>query len=166
MYENNNVLAVFLQEAGIPVPKIFLTTAEFILNFDMREALLGEKINEEKILSLLKEIKKWNIPVDAIELEFVARRALEGMMFRLYEAPTDFSLLSEVRKMVELIRTLPFAINLWQAQNVYYKMSKIIYTKLLSRAKSGDSDALQHAEQFKQVGQGLFFNTDAILEGE
>jgi alpha-amylase/alpha-mannosidase (GH57 family) len=166
MYENNNVLAVFLHEAGIPIPEIFLATAEFILNFDVREAFLEEKINEEKILSLLNNIKKWNIPIHAVELEFVARRTLEGLMYKLFEAPTDLSLLSEVQKMVELVRELPFVINLWQAQNVYYKMSKIIYTKLLSRAKSGDGGALQHAERFKQVGQGLFFNTDVILGGE
>ena len=48
MYENNNVLALFLQEAALPVPKIFLTTAEFILDFDTKKAFSEERVDEEK----------------------------------------------------------------------------------------------------------------------
>ncbi len=43
MYENNRVLMLFLQEAGMPVPKTFLTAAEFILNVDIKRALEAER---------------------------------------------------------------------------------------------------------------------------
>ncbi len=163
MYDNNNVLAGFLQEAGIPVPRIFLTTAEFILNFDMEKGFSEEKINEEKIFSIIQDIKKWNISIDAVKLELIIRHALEGMMDKLYTVPNDVSLLSEVQKMIELIRSMPFVVNLWQAQNIYYKLSKTIYREFLGRAKSGDENASLRIEKFRQIGQSLFFNISALL---
>ena len=98
-----------------------------------------------------------------MELEIIIRRTLEGMLDKLYTNPPDIPLLSEVRKMIELIRLLPFSINLWQAQNIYYKLSKITYKELLAKAKSGNEEASLWVEKFKQIGQGLFFNVETIL---
>jgi hypothetical protein len=163
MYENNNVLAVFLQEAALPVPKIFLTTAEFILNFDMKKAFSEERADEEKIRNIMKDTKRWNITLDTVELEFIIRRALERMMDELYKNPPDSSLLLKVQKMVELIKSLPFSINLWQAQNIFYRLSGIAYGELLLKSKSGNEDASLWADKFKQIGQSLFFNVETIL---
>jgi hypothetical protein len=164
MYENNNVLAGFLQEAGIPVPKIFFTTAEFVLNLDMERAFSEEKINEGKILSITKDIKKWKISIDAVKLELIIRRALEGMMDKLYKSPQDMSLLPEVQKMIGLIRSMPFVVNLWQAQNVYYTLSKTTYRELLEKAKSGDENASLRLNEFRQIGQSLFFDVTTVLD--
>lgn len=166
MYENNNVLAISLREAGIPVPKIFLTTAEFILNFDMKKTFAEEKIDSERVRSIMDEMKRWNVMIDSVELEFIIRRTLEAKMDKLYKNPTDISLLSEIRKLVELIKSMPFSTNLWQAQNIFYRLSKITYKELMVKAKSGNEDISLWLDNFKQIGQGLFFNTGVIMEGE
>jgi hypothetical protein len=163
MYENNNVLPVFLQEAGIPVPKIFLTTAEFILNFDMKKIFSEEKIDEEKFRNLMKDIKRWNITIDAVELEFIVRRALEGMMDKLFKNPSDLSMLPEIHEMVELIKSMPFNVNLWQAQNLYYKFAKMTHKELLAKAESGNEEASLWLDNVKQIGQGLFFDVGTVL---
>jgi alpha-amylase/alpha-mannosidase (GH57 family) len=163
MYENNNVLPVFLQEAGIPVPKIFLTTAEFILNFDMKKIFSEEKIDEEKFRNLMKDIKRWNITIDAVELEFIVRRALEGMMDELFKNPSDLSMLPEIHEMVELIKSMPFNVNLWQAQNLYYKFAKMTHKELLAKAESGNEEASLWLDNVKQIGQGLFFDVGTVL---
>jgi len=163
-YENNNVLALFLQEAGMPVPKIFLITAEFILNFDIKKIFAEEKIDDERIRNVMKEMKRWDVMIDSVELELIMRRRLEGMMDKLHKNPPDTSLLSEVQKMLELIKSMPFNINLWQAQNVYYKLSKTTCKELLVKAKAGNEDASLWLDKFKQIGQSLFFNVGIVLE--
>ncbi len=164
MYENNNVLAVFLQEAGLPVPKIFLTTAEFILNFDIKEIFAEEKIDDEKVRNIMKEMKRWNVMTDSVELEFIMRRTLEEMMNKLWRNPPDIPLISEVQKMLDLIRTMPFSINLWQAQNIFYAITKTTYKELLEKAKSEMRMQSLWLEKFRQVGQSLFFNVGTVIE--
>ena len=163
-YENNNVLALFLQEAGMPVPKIFLITAEFILNFDIKKIFAEEKLDDERIRNVMKEMKRWGVMTDSVELELIMRRRLEGMMDKLHKNPPDTSLLSEVQKMLELIKSMPFNINLWQAQNVYYKLSKTTCKELLVKAKAGNEEASLWLDRFKQIGQSLFFNVGIVLE--
>lgn len=102
--------------------------------------------------------------IDSLELELIMRRRLEGMMDKLHKNPPDTSLLSEVQKMLELIKSMPFNINLWQAQNIYYKLSKTTCKELLVKAKAGNEDASLWLDKFKQIGQSLFFNVGIVLE--
>jgi hypothetical protein len=166
MYENNNVLAMSLREAGIPVPKIFLTTAEFILNFDMKKTFTEENIDGEKVRNIMNEMQRWNMMIDSVELEFIIRRTLEGKMDKLYKDPTDLSLLSEIQKLLELIKSMPFSINLWQAQNIFYRLSKMTYKELMAKAKSGNEDISLWLGNFEQIGYGLFFNVGTVLKEE
>ncbi len=86
------------------------------------------------------------------------------MMDKLYKNPTDISLLSEIRKLVELIKSMPLSINLWQAQNIFYRLSKMTYKELMVKAKSGSEDISLWLGNFKQIGQGLFFNVGTVLK--
>jgi hypothetical protein len=84
-------------------------------------------------------------------------------MDRLHGAPTDFSLLSKVLTLMELLPSVPFAVNLWQVQNVYFEMAKAIYAEMFSKAKAGDQDVVKWVESFKQIGQALSFNIATVL---
>jgi alpha-amylase/alpha-mannosidase (GH57 family) len=165
LYENNSVLAMFLREAGIPLPKIFLTTAEFILNFEMKKTFAEEKLDSERVGNIMKEMKRLDVMPDSVELEFIIRRALEEKMNTLYENPADISLISEVRNLLELIKSMPFSINLWHAQNIFYRLSKTTYKELMVKAKS-DKDASLWLDTIKQIAQSLSFNVAPVLAME
>ncbi len=62
--------------------------------------------------------------------------------------------------------TLPIQLNLWEAQNIYYRMAKKIYQDYQAKAAQGDQSASQWIEQFKSLGQKLSFNLKSILPGE
>lgn len=49
----------------MPIPRTFYTAAEFTLNRDLKKALEEEK-DVSKIQSIIHDIKKWNIHVDAL----------------------------------------------------------------------------------------------------
>ncbi len=162
MYENNSILMGFLKDTGIPVPKVFYTAAEFTLNNDLKRAFQGD-INVDRIQNIVQEIKRWNVPIDTLDLEFVIRRRIEGLMDKLYRNASDLSLLQRIREMLFLFPLLPFEINLWYPENIYHRMAKTVYREFLLKAKAGDEEKTEWIEEFKKVGQGLFFNTGAVL---
>lgn len=153
----------FLQEIGIPIPKAFYIAAEFALNLDLKRAL-EEGTHIEKIQGIVNDIKKWNVPIVFIDTEFIVRHRVKRVKEGLYESPSDLSLLHKIRGMIDVLNSLPFEINLWQIQNIYYKIAKITYREFLIKAKSGDTDVLRWIEEFKHIGQSLFFNIGAILQ--
>jgi hypothetical protein len=165
MYDNHRILMGFLTETALPVPRPFFTAAEFTLNLDIQRAF-GDEINVEKIQSILKEIRKLNVPVDGVSLEFVVRRKIEKEMGSIEENPSDLSVLKRVEKTLGIAFSLPIQLNLWEPQNIYYRTAKKIYQDYQPKAAQGDQPASQWTEQFKSLGQKLSFNLKSILPGE
>lgn len=162
MFDNNRILMGFLQETGIPIPKAFYTTAEFTLSIDLKRALEGG-IDIVKVQGIINDIKKWNIPIDFTDIEFIARRGIESLMAALHKNSFDVSLLCEIRRVIDMLNSLPFEINFWYVQNIYYKLARTVYRDFLSKARSGDEGAIRWMDEFRQMGQSLFFNIEAVL---
>jgi hypothetical protein len=165
MFENNKILMSFLQETGMPVPvrRVFLPASEVTLNFDIKKAFQEDVIDAVKIQNLIQDVQKWDVSLDLIDIEFTAMRKLEERMERFSHNPSDLALLLDIQKRVELLTLLPVEINLWQTQNIYYKMAKTAYGEFLSKAKSADEDAVKWIDIFKHVGDMLFFNIPSVL---
>ncbi|HAM50704.1 MAG TPA: hypothetical protein DCP92_08445 [Nitrospiraceae bacterium] len=72
-------------------------------------------------------------------------------------------MLSEFYTFIELVQSLPIAVNFWQVQNTYHKIAKTIYREFISRAKAGDDAAAKWVEAYRAIGEKLFFNVIAVL---
>ena len=166
LYENNRTLMAFLHEAGMPVPAAFSTAAAFTLNLDMKKTFFEKNIDSGKVKALLDEIRRWDVQLDSIDLEFILRRRGEDLIAELQRAPSDLSLLNNVQAMVGLLRSIPFEVNFWQIQNTYFKMAKTLYKEFALDALNGNKEAADWVETFKQTGDLLLFNTSALLSGE
>lgn len=162
MYENNSILMGFLKDTGMPVPRVFYTAAEFTLNHDLKKAF-EEGLDVDRIRGIVHEIKRWNVTVDSSALEFIVRRKIEKLMDELYKNTPDISLLRKMEKKLQILILLPFEVNLWYVQNIYYKMAKTVYRDFLLRTKFDERDKSCWVEEFKKIGQILSFNTDIVL---
>jgi alpha-amylase/alpha-mannosidase (GH57 family) len=162
MYENNSALMDFLLNTGVPIPRVFYTAAEFTLNLELKKAFEKDPDNT-RIQQIVNEIKKWNVSVDSLVLEFVIRCRIEGLMDKLYKNSSNLSLLQKIEETLTIFQMLPLEINLWYVQNIYFRMSKTAYKDFLLQAKSGDKNKALWIEEFQKVGKCLFFNIDAVL---
>jgi alpha-amylase/alpha-mannosidase (GH57 family) len=167
VYENSRVLMLFVQRASMPVPKAFLAAAEFVLNVEMRRLLETDEIDPERVRSVIDEVAGWGLAPDRVDPEFAMRRRLERMMEAVHGNPWDLSLLSKVERLVGLTPSLPMAVNLWHAQNIYFEMARSVWREIRSKAKTGDEGAVDRMEGFTRIGQALSFNVAALLgEGQ
>jgi alpha-amylase/alpha-mannosidase (GH57 family) len=166
LYENNRILMGFLRETGMPVKKAFYSAAEVTLNSDIKKAFLEEVTDVGRIQNLFNDMKRWDVLLDSIDIEFIVRRKLEGLMEKLYTNPSDLVLLLEIQKVLELLKLLPIEINYWQTRNIYYKMAKTTYREFLLKTRAGNEDAVRWVDTFKYLGEMLFFNISSVLPGE
>lgn len=162
MYESNRILMSFLQDTGIPIPRVFYTAAEFTLCYDFKKVLEGE-VDIERIQNIINDIKKWNVLVDSLDLEYLICRKIGKIFDDFYKNPSDISFLQKIKTMLKVVSLMPFEVNLWNVQNIYYKTAKTVYKEYLQKSISGNEGAVRWVEEFKQIGKGLFFNTHAVL---
>jgi alpha-amylase/alpha-mannosidase (GH57 family) len=167
LYENNRIMMGLIRETGMPVPRAFITAADFTLNFNIREAFLEETIDADKILGIVAESRGWGLEVESVDLEFIIRRRIEKMIDALCSEGADISLLLSLREVIELVQAMPLEINYWQTQNTWHRAALEIYPERLSRSREGDKEAGQWVEAFRYLGEKLLFNISALLpEGQ
>jgi alpha-amylase/alpha-mannosidase (GH57 family) len=163
LYENNQILMKFLREAGIPVPRRFLATAETALNIELQKVLAAEVAEVERIRDIIAAANYWQVKLDAVDLEFLIRRRIERTMRALIGNPADADSLFEVLRLLEIAALLPITVNLWQTQNIYHTVALTSYPAFLAGGREGDGNALRWVEGFKNLGRLLHFNIGAVL---
>ena len=153
-YEYHYPLMRFLVELGNPLPMAFQSAAEFILKVDLRKAF-SDTIDVERSKVLLDEAKRWNIDVDTEGLGYLLSQTLEQMMARSLSDPNNLDMLQSLVAALELVRSLPFKVDLWKVQNLYYQMLDTEYSGLSQKTKQGDQRAAQWIAGFESLGELL-----------
>ena len=155
IYEHSRHLMEFVQETGMPVPKRFLAAAEIILNLEIKEALMAEEIDEDQVQRIVANMQRWQVAVDLPEVEYNLRTFAEGLMEDFYQQPSDLARLQRIKKFLVLQKGTPIQIDLWDIQNLYYKLAKTTFSQFHSKAQGGDEAAAEWVEAFTQLGEML-----------
>ena len=155
IYETNVPLMRFLGDSGIPPSKALYAAAEVVLNADLRRAFENEELSPELIDPLLEESRSQGVSLDEETLEYALRRSLERMVDRLATSPTELDSLKKLNGAVDILSSLPFQVNLWKVQNVFYDLLQTAYPGLREQADRGDEKARNWVRNFISLGKKL-----------
>jgi (1->4)-alpha-D-glucan 1-alpha-D-glucosylmutase len=122
VYGHHAPMMRFLADLGHPLPRAWRTAAELVVNADLRTAFECEDPDAGNIRVLIEEAKRWQVELDAAGLGYVLVNTLERAMERFHRNPDDLGLLQKLEVMMDTVHSLPFEINLWKVQNIYYEM--------------------------------------------
>jgi hypothetical protein len=117
----------FLAGLHTPAPKVLVLTAEFVINGALRRALEAPEFDIDQIRGILDTVTREKINLDTSGLEYVLRRRLNRMADELAEDPGNLALLARLHAIISM--PLPFEINLWRVQNVFYSLLESEYPK-------------------------------------
>lgn len=154
LYENNASLMRFLIAQDLPLPRAFTMAAEFVLNRDLRTAL-GSSTDLDHARTLLEDAQAVGVPLDGSGLGYVVERALDRLGTDFMEHPADEDRLQRWADMAALAEVLPFEVNLWRTQNVFYHLLTSVYPSIRERAAGGDDDAGRWVDRFVALGDRL-----------
>ena len=111
----------FLAELSIPIPEALLASAERALSGELESLFLSPMpIDVARVKHLVGEAKERSVALDATDLEFALRGRLERTAEALSNSPHDEALLSELERLLALLDSLPFQVDLWRAQNLLF----------------------------------------------
>ncbi|HAU32458.1 MAG: Glycoside hydrolase, family 57 [Desulfotomaculum sp. 46_296] len=160
IYERHAPLMLFLKDLNIPQPKVLYTATEFVLNTSLRYALAEDEPDLERIKAILNEAKIFKVPLDGTSLGYIIKKSLEKMGERLYKNPEDISQIKRLDSFIGLILTLPFEVDLWKIQNIYYEMLQRNYPELKAKEIQGDESLRTWIAHFESLGDKLKVKRD------
>ena len=155
LYENHAPMMRFITDLHIPLPRAFQAAAEFVLNGQLRRALEDKEIDMERIGNLLDSARVEGVALDAATLEYTFRRNLERIAEKFLAHPTEPADFHRLQTAADLLPRLPFKVNVWKIQNIYYKVLQTVYPEHLARAEQGDESARAWVDQIVGLGRKL-----------
>jgi len=157
IYENRAPLMRFLKDLHIPPPRVLHNAAEFVLNSNLRAAFLQDPPDIQRINRLLEEAEITNVQLDGPLLGYVLEGTLERMSRHWLSNPSDLEALGHLNEVVALAKTMPFEVDLWKVQNVYYRLLQTFYPSWRDRK---DEEARLWMERFESLGDRLRVRRD------
>jgi alpha-amylase/alpha-mannosidase (GH57 family) len=155
LYDSHAPLMRFLKDSRVPLPRALFMAAEFVFNLMLRQAMEEGEFARDKIVPLLEEARREEIPLDHATLEYAFRRSLEKSARRFHTAPEEKACLLKLKDGASLLEALPFEVNLWTVQNLFYDLLENFFPRMEKRAADGDGQASEWVGLFTELGDKL-----------
>jgi alpha-amylase/alpha-mannosidase (GH57 family) len=155
LYEPRIPLLPTLARLHMPVPKALQTAAEYVVSLDVQRAFEEEELDLMRCSTLLEDSRTAHLTLDAATLQPPISQALRRLVTRLAAAPSDLALLQTLTDTMRLVSTLPFSVELWKVQNVFYMLCHTAYPAFRQSAAQGDPQARLWIHHFRALGDLL-----------
>ena len=159
IYEDHASLLHFLSQAGLPKPPALTLAAGFAINAGMRRALEADPIDQAAIRSFLALAKADGVPLETATLSYIADQQMKRAMIELLMSSGSLEMLERALTLARVYVELPFDLNLWQAQNIWYE---ILRTSSYALTSLTAEDRPFWDKSFKELAVCLSIDPEAI----
>jgi hypothetical protein len=159
IYEDHASLLHYLSQAGLPKPPALSLAAGFAINAGLRRALEGEPIDLAMLRSFLQLAKADQVPLETATLSYIADQRMKRAMVELQVSAGSLEMLERALTLARTLSEMPFDLNLWQAQNIWYETFRSSRYALTALA---DEERPRWDKDFAELGSCLAIDTVAI----
>jgi alpha-amylase/alpha-mannosidase (GH57 family) len=161
IYEDHASLLRFLTESGMAAPPALAIAANFAINASLRRAISADNFDAAEIATLFARANADQIVVDKQVLSFTAGERMKRAMVALEAAAEkDHAMKGALQTALAIatgLRSLPFDVNLWQAQNIWND---------LFRRSDKNYWSPEWKLAFKKLGEALYISVDELVVEE
>jgi alpha-amylase/alpha-mannosidase (GH57 family) len=154
-YERTGPLMRCLVDLGLKPPVSFHNIAEAVVNSQLLHAFQADDLNGDSVIPLLEAAAFWHVELDKEGLEYALRETIERLAQKSCNNPGDLQSLRSLAAAVQLAPKLPFTINFYRTQNIYYDLLKSGYPRIKTAAAKGDKTAKTWTDEFQDLAASL-----------
>ena len=163
IYEDHASLLHYLSQAGLPKPPALTLAAGFAINAGLRRTLEAEPIDLPQMRYLLSLAKADQVQLESATLSYIADQRMKRAMVELVMSSGSVEMLDRALGLARTLTELPFDLNLWQAQNIWYE---ILRTSDYALTALAAEDRPRWDKDFDELGTCLTFDDVAMRAGE
>jgi len=163
IYEDHASLLHYLSQAGLPKPAALTLAAGFAVNAGLRRALEADPVDQAVLKSFLSLAKADGVPLETATLSYIADQRMKRAMVELQMSSGSLDTLDRALTLGHTLVELPFELNLWQAQNIWYE---ILRTSSYALTALNKDDRPRWEQKFRELGTCLTIDWAAISTQE
>ncbi|MBD3331569.1 DUF3536 domain-containing protein [candidate division GN15 bacterium] len=155
-YHRHYALVQATSGMNVPLPRVLSTTVSFVLNSDIRQALSEEDFDLGELSRLFQDARRLNIDLERTRISFLASERVNKLMVALEREPENIALMQALEQLVDLFTEAGLDLDVWQAQNRYFKMARQTQrARVPAGADDTADDLTPWQEAFDRVGKAL-----------
>jgi alpha-amylase/alpha-mannosidase (GH57 family) len=159
IYQDHASLLHYLSQAGLPKPPALTLAAGFAINAGLRRVLENEPVDVAQLRSFLALARADLVPLETATLSYIADLRMKRAMVELQMSSGSLEMLDRALALARTLTEMPFGLNLWQAQNIWYE---ILRTSGYALTALAAEERPRWEKYFNQLGACLTFDTEAI----
>lgn len=159
IYEDHASLLHYLSQAGLPKPPALMLAASFAVNAGLRRALEADPLDQALLRSFLSLAKADEVQLEIPTLSYIADQRMKRAMIELQMSAGSLEMLDRALTLARVLEELPFDLNLWQAQNIWYE---IMRTSSYALTSLSPEERPIWDRDFAELGVLLSIDTTAI----
>jgi len=163
IYQDHASLLHFLSQSGLPKPPALTLAAGFAINAGLRRVLESDPIDQAQARSYLALAKSDQVQLDTTTLSYIVDQRMKRAMVELQAFSGSIEILDRALALARVVSDLPFELNLWQAQNIWYE---ILRNANGSLSALSSEDRARWDKSFNELGECLSFDTREIRVDE
>ena len=163
IYQDHASLLHYLSHAGLPKPPALTLAAGFAINAGLRRALEADPIDVAQLRSFLVLATSDQVPLETAALSYIADQRMKRAMVELQMSSGSLEMLDRALQLARTLAELPFDLNLWQAQNIWYE---ILRTSHYALSALEPEERPLWDKNFDELGACLSFDCTAIRTQE
>ena len=163
IYEDHASLLHYLV-AGRPAQAAgALAGRGFAINAGLRRALEADPVDQAQVRSYLQLAKSDKVTLETTTLSYIADQRMKRAMVELQMSAGSLEMLERALSLAHTLVELPFELNLWQAQNIWYE---ILRTSSYALTSQIPDDRPRWDKDFNELGKCLSIETEAMRAPE
>ncbi|MBD3161049.1 MAG: DUF3536 domain-containing protein [Candidatus Eisenbacteria bacterium] len=154
LYENHAPMIRFLADVGTPPPMALRASAEFVLNANLLRILSAPEPDLDRLETALDGAMRERVPLDRGSLGLEVARNLEALLDALRKRPDDLPTLRRAARLAILADSLPFEVDLWRCQNLFYRWAEEISSWRRGRVDR-EGEEREWADLFRSLAEKM-----------
>ncbi len=143
------------RDMGIILPKALSSTVEFVLNRDLVALLESDPIDFKRLQRIVDQITQWGFQRDRQMMSLITSQRINQLMEKLLASPENLELLQSIETLMNIVETLSLDLNLWRAQNVYFRVCQKYYQDKEGRKEKQDEKYKEWLGLMQNLGRFL-----------
>jgi hypothetical protein len=156
IYNRDYPLVMALATNEIPIPNAYKTSFEYILNADLVNCFLTDKINIRQVERIMTEMVNWDLRIeDPGKVEKYAGESIFKELKRISAEGDSHKRIERLNRLFPLMLKFNLKPNLYKSQNLFFEISRAI------QENNGRSE--EWRKQFSLLGNNLGVKVEAVL---
>ena len=141
LFEQEKPILEYIKNINLPMPRLFLDLAEFVLNYELKEELLKDNLDTTKISQIITDLKQNSAELNINDIKHILTKKLVSYTKMLVQDPQDMQRVNKIIELLNFAEMFKFPLDLYCTQNTVFHLKKegllteselikILFTKL------------------------------------